>query len=146
MKTIFDKATREELITRINMLSENSHPKWGKMNVYQMLKHCTLWEEMSLGKKHFKRIFLGRLFGKLAKKDLMKDVPMRRNSPTIPELRITGTGDVSGEKRKWIGLIEEYATFSNPDFIHPFAGKMSEEEVGRLAYKHADHHLQQFNC
>jgi Protein of unknown function (DUF1569) len=146
MKTIFDKATRDELTARINMLTENRGPAWGKMNVYQMLKHCTLWEEMALGKKHFKRMFLGRLFGKLAKKDLMKDVPMRRNAPTIPELRVRGTGDMAWEKKKWIGLIEEYERYSNPDFIHPFAGKMTEEQVGRLAYKHADHHLRQFNC
>jgi len=146
MKTMFDKSTRDEVIARIDMLNENSGPGWGKMNVYQMLKHCTLWEEMALGKKHFKRIFLGRIFGKLAKKDLMRDVPMRRNSGTIPELRITGSGDVNLEKKKWIGLIEEYTEFSNPGFIHPFAGKMTEEEIGQMAYKHADHHLRQFNC
>jgi hypothetical protein len=146
MKTMFDKSTRDEVIARIDMLTENSGPGWGKMNVYQMLKHCTLWEEMALGKKHFKRIFLGRIFGKLAKKDLMRDVPMRRNSGTIPELRISGTGDVNLEKKKWIGLIEEYTEFSNPGFIHPFAGKMTEEEIGQMAYKHADHHLRQFNC
>jgi hypothetical protein len=146
MKTIFDKATRDELTTRISMLSESSSPVWGKMNVFQMLKHCTLWEEMALGKKHFKRVFLGRIFGRLALKDLMKDAPMRRNAPTIPELRVSGTGDVFMEKKKWIGLIEEYTVVSNPDFIHPFAGKMTEEQIGRLSYKHADHHLRQFNC
>jgi Protein of unknown function (DUF1569) len=146
MKTIFDKAASDEIIKRIDMLSENSRPQWGKMNVYQMLKHCSLWEEMVMGKKHFKRMFLGRLFGKLALKDLMKDVPMRRNAPTIPELRISGNGDIAWEKKKWIGLIEEYEHFTNPDFVHPFAGKMTEEQIGRLAYKHADHHLRQFNC
>jgi hypothetical protein len=50
------------------------------------------------------------------------------------------------EKKKWIGLIDEYTEFSNPDFIHPFAGKMTEKQIGRLAYKHADHHMRQFNC
>jgi len=54
MKTIFDKQTRDELIDRINKLNENSTAQWGKMNVYQMLKHCTLYEEMLLGKKEFK--------------------------------------------------------------------------------------------
>jgi hypothetical protein len=146
MKTIFDKSTREELTARINMLTESSRAGWGKMDVYQMLKHCTLWEEMALGKKKFKRVFLGRIFGKLAKKDLMRNVPMRRNAGTLPELRITGTGDVNLEKKKWIGLIGEYTTFSNPDFIHPFAGKMTADEIGRMSYKHADHHLRQFSC
>jgi hypothetical protein len=146
MKTILDKASRDEVISRIHMLNENSRAAWGKMNVYQMLKHCSSWEEMALGKKHFKRAFLGRIFGKLAKKDLMKDAPMRRNSPTIPDLRITGMGDVAQEKKKWIALIEEYAVLSNPVFIHPFTGRMTGEETGRMSYKHADHHLRQFNC
>ena len=37
-------------------------------------------------------------------------------------------------------------TIFDPDFIHPFAGKMNEEQNGWLPYKHADHHLRQFNC
>src|SRR5260370_17579850 len=88
MKTIFDKTTREELINRINTLNENSTAQWGKMNTFQMLKHCTLYEEMLLGKKMFKRIFLGRLFGKIALKDLIgNESPIKRNLPTIPQLK-----------------------------------------------------------
>jgi hypothetical protein len=64
MKSVLDKTTRDELINRINTLNESSMPQWGKMNVYQVLKHCVLAEEMYLGKKEYKRSFLGRLFGK----------------------------------------------------------------------------------
>ena len=39
MKTIFDEATRAALIGRINSLDENRAALWGKMNVYQMLRH-----------------------------------------------------------------------------------------------------------
>jgi hypothetical protein len=45
MKTVFDKPTGEELISRINTLNENSTPQWGTTNIYQMLKHCALCEE-----------------------------------------------------------------------------------------------------
>ncbi len=71
MKTIFDKPTRDALITRINTLNENSTAQWGKMNVYQMLKHCTLAEELYLGKTKHKRVFLGRLIGKMVLKSLI---------------------------------------------------------------------------
>ena len=145
MKTIFDKSTRDELISRINKLDESSPIQWGKMSVYQMLKHCTLWEEMSHGRKKYKRAFIGRLFGKVALKMLLKNEdPMSRNAPTIPELRVTGTGDVAAEKRKWVALLEEYEHFSNADFVHPFFGKITKEQTGYLAYKHTDHHLRQF--
>jgi hypothetical protein len=146
MKSVFDKSTRDELINRINMLDENSRAQWGKMNIYQMLKHCRLWEEMVLGKKKYKRVFLGRLFGKMALKYVLKNEdPLRRNSPSIPELIIKENGSVSTEKTKWITLIEEHAHISNPDFVHPFFGKMTREQIGYFTYKHSDHHLRQFN-
>ena len=59
MKSIFGGTTRSELINRINTLNENSLAKWGKMNIYQMMKHCVMCEEMYLGKKKYKRTFLG---------------------------------------------------------------------------------------
>jgi hypothetical protein len=147
MKTVFDKTTRNELIARINTLNENSTAQWGKMNIYQMLKHCTLWEEMLSGKIKCKRSFPGRLFGKMALKNFLKDEkPMMRNALTSPELKVKESkGSVSSERTKWIALIEENAHFSNPYFMHPFFGKMTKEQTGYLAYKHIDHHLRQFN-
>jgi hypothetical protein len=35
--------------------SGNAKAQWGKMNVYQMLKHCALWEDMTFGKIAVKR-------------------------------------------------------------------------------------------
>lgn len=146
MKTIFDPAIREELISRINALDENSAALWGKMNVYQMMKHCTLWEEMILENKLYKHAFIGRLFGKMALRSVLKDEsPLKRNTPTLNELIITEYGDVSPEKAKWASLLESYKNYSFESFMHPFFGKMTREQVGRLAYKHSDHHLRQFN-
>src|SRR5258706_1023820 len=105
MKTIFDKTTRDELINRINTLNENSTAQWGRMTSYQMLKHCRMWEEMIAGKKKYKRVFIGRLFGKMVLKNMLKDErPLMRNTPTIPELKIIEDGDVSSERTKWIAL------------------------------------------
>jgi hypothetical protein len=148
MKTIFDKTTRDELINRINSLNENNTAQWGKMNFFQMLKHCTLWDEMALGKKKYKQSFLGRLFGKIALKDFIKDeTPFKRNVPTVREFKIKETsGDMENQRKNWLSLIEDYAQFSNFDFTHPFFGKMNKEQIGYLAYKHTDHHLRQFGA
>jgi len=148
MKTIFDKPTRDELITRINSLSENSAAQWGKMNVHQMLKHGALCDEMYLGKTQFKRAFIGRLFGKMAlNASLKNDAPLRRSTPTLPSLIIAETtGDLQAEKNRWISIIGEYADYSKPEFVHTFFGKMTREQLGYMAYKHIDHHLRQFNC
>jgi hypothetical protein len=147
MKTIFDKTTREELITRINTLTENNTAQWGKMTVYQVLKHCTLWEEMMQGKTKYPRAFIGRLFGKMALRTVLEnDSPLRRNTPTLPELRIKENGDASAQRTQWIARIEEYAHFSNSGLVHPFFGKMTKEQIGYMVYKHIDHHLRQFNA
>ncbi len=146
MKTVFDKVTRDELIGRINTLNENSKARWGAMNVRQMVKHCTLWEEMAHGKTKSKRVLLGYLFGKIALKSMIgDDRPVKRNMPTLPQLRVhEETGDLSAAKKKWISFIKEYESFPNEGFVHPFMGKITREQAGYLAYKHADHHLRQF--
>jgi hypothetical protein len=149
MKTIFDKTTRDELIARINTLNENSTAQWGKMNIYQMLKHNTIWEEWILGKNKpiYKQEFIGRIFGRMMLKRVTKnDKPLGRNVPAGAEFKVKEkSGDVESEKKKLITLIEEYEHYYNPDFIHDFFGKMTKEQVGLFVYKHTDHHLRQFN-
>ncbi len=146
MKSVFDKTTRDELIYRISSLNENSAAEWGKMNISQMLQHCTLCEEMYLGKRKYKRTLFGRLFGKLALKNLLKDErPLQPNAPTGLAFKIQETsGNVEEEKLKWISLIEEYIHYSNHNFEHWFFGRMKKDQVGYFVYKHADHHLRQF--
>ena len=145
MKSIFDKTTRDELINRINSLNENSQAQWGKMTVAQMVKHCVQWDEMALGKTKYKQSFIGKLFGKMALEDMMKDEPAKKNMPTVPSFKITDTPDLATEKEKWIKSLDEYANFSNEGFIHPFFGAMTKENTGYMVYKHIDHHLRQFN-
>lgn len=149
MKTIFDESTRNELINRIHNLNENAHAQWGKMNVYQMLVHCTTWEEWMQGKGNpvYKQAFLGKIFGKIGLRRMIRDdKPIDKGVPTSEQFKIKETsGDITQKKEEWIQLIKEYESYSNPTFIHDFFGKMSREEVGLLAYKHTDHHLRQFN-
>jgi hypothetical protein len=150
MKTLFEPATRDELIKRINAIQPGGVAQWGKMNVYQMLSHCILWDEMILQNKKFKRPFIGLLLGKMMlRNELKDDRPMRKNNPTIPELIIKESdGDFEYSKIKWVSLINDYSRYAFPDFsfTHPFFGKMTKEQIGYHAYKHTDHHLRQFNC
>ena len=150
MKSVFEKSTREELIGRIESLNENTIAQWGKMNVYQMAKHCTIWNEWVLGKKHFnyKQDFLGRIFGKMALESSIKDdTPMKKNMPAGRDFTVKEkNGNFELQKKNWIELIAEYEHFSNANFIHDFFGKMTIEQIGIFAYKHTDHHLRQFSA
>ncbi|MEQ8477854.1 DUF1569 domain-containing protein [Fulvivirga sp.] len=148
MKTIFDAATREELILRIGLVKEGSKPVWGKMNVYQMVRHNTFWNEWILGKGNhiYKQEFLGKIFGKFALKRMIKDEkPFDKNIPTSAPFKVKDiNGNLASEKDKWISLVNEYEHFNNPAFIHGFFGKMTTEQIGILVFKHTDHHLRQF--
>ena len=148
MKSVFDTATREELITRINSLSLQSKTQWGKMNVFQMVRHCILCDEMMMGKIQVKRVFIGRLLGRMLLKNILKDdKPFGKNAPTSPLLKTTSeSGDLEQQKKEWINIIERYAYYNNPNFIHPFFGSMTKEQVGLFFYKHTDHHLRQLGA
>ena len=147
MKSILDSEIREEIINRIKSLDPSCEQQWGKMTVGQMMKHCTLVEELYLGKVKLKRVFLGRVFGKMALNKLLSDDrPIGKNSPTDPYLKVVeSVDDLEPQKQKWIALIKEYETQSTAQSIHPFFGKMTMEQLGQLSYKHNDHHLRQFD-
>lgn len=148
MKTIYDKHSRNELITRINLLDANSQRQWGKMNVFQMLRHNTYWNGWILGKEDhtYKQDFLGKIFGRIALKKMIKDEkPFDKNIPTSKQFKVKELdGDFKSEKSKWIELLNDYGNYSNPNFIHDFFGRMTKEQIGILVFKHTDHHLRQF--
>ncbi|MFT3932452.1 MAG: DUF1569 domain-containing protein [Chitinophagaceae bacterium] len=147
MQTLFDLQTRNAILDRIKMLKEENQPLWGKMTVSQMLKHCNKFDKLMQGKEKYKQSLLGKLFGKMALKGMLKDdSPAKKNMPTVPGFKITENGNFDQEKQNWLGSISQYAEFTDSSIIHPFFGNMTHEQIGQLAYKHTDHHLRQFNC
>lgn len=147
MKSVFEPETIKELVSRISSVSAQNEAKWGKMDAFQMVKHCTLSEEMMLGQMKIKRVLIGRLIGKMILKKVLKDdAPFGKNSPTSPKLKTTHeSGDIEQQKKEWIDRVGQYSGFDS-GFVHPFFGPMTREQIGRFAYKHADHHLRQFGC
>jgi hypothetical protein len=148
MKSVLDFATRDELIARIRALQEHSTREWGKMTVLQMLKHCVLCEKFYFGEIKVPRSFLGRLIGPpVLKKTLKEGNLLSRNAPTSSVLIVADTGgDIEAEKQNWIQCIERYAHLPRNNFTHWFFGTMTPEQLGQFVYKHADHHLRQFNA
>lgn len=148
MTTIFNKNTVDDIIQRIEKLSSNKNARWGKMNSYQMIKHCILSEQMYLGDTKYKRLFIGKLFGKMALKSMVKDdKPLKHNQPTHPKFKIQGNGGIEHLKSDWKDLVKKYLKRNDDEFenfVHPFFGKMTKDQLGISVYKHIDHHLRQF--
>ncbi len=145
MKTIFDEQIVEQLLARVDKLGDECTAKWGKMDVYQMVKHCNLSEAMFQGKKRYDRLLVGRLFGSLVLRGILKDdKPMKKNQPTHPTFKIKGSGDLAQEKEIWKKALKGYLNSTNLQFVHPFFGNMTHQQIGYYVYKHTDHHLRQF--
>ena len=148
MKSVLDLNTRNELITRIKSLHQDSARQWGTMTLTQMLKHCTRCEKLYFGEVKVKRSFLGRLIGQMALKGMLKEgATLSRNAPTASTMKVTDKeGNIDTEKQHWIRQIERYADLPDKPFNHWFFGKMTPDQLGQFVYKHADHHLRQFSA
>ncbi len=148
MKNIFNQSDKDEILMRIEKLSSDSKPLWGKMNAAQMLAHCYRGAQMVTGEIHVKRVpFPISIIGRLLKPSALNESPLRRNTPTAPEFRITDERNFTTEKinlKDALNLISTEGEKSVKAKVHPFFGKLAPNEWGRLTYKHTDHHLQQF--
>lgn len=149
MKNIFEKLYTEEMVNRINLLSERSQPIWGKMDVAQMLAHCSSFQDIAMGYSSPPRGLLGLFVGRFAKPIFYNDKPLTHNMSTIPTILIADQKDFEKEKEK---LIQKIVAFqrNRPETCtrhpHPFFGKLTPEQWGKGIYKHLDHHLKQFGA
>lgn len=149
MGNIFIKEDKDDIIRRIDELHPNSKPMWGKMSVSQMLAHCIVPTKISAGEIESKQSFMGKLFGSIAKKQMLSSAEMKKGLPTSPDFVIKNTPDFYESQQALKNAIERlYATDKTAllQRKHPFFGKMTMEEWGVLNYKHYDHHLKQFGA
>ncbi len=147
MESLFNHATAQNVIDRLQKLQPQAQPLWGKMNAAQMLAHCNTAFQMYFGEKKIKRLWMSYLFGSFVKKRALVEKPWSRNLPTVNELVIKDERNFEEEKKQlvyWISWFVQEAKLLPPP-PHPFFGKMSHDEWGLHAYKHTDHHLRQFN-
>jgi hypothetical protein len=147
MKNLFEAVTLQEMKNRLAQLNEASKRQWGKMNAAQMLAHCSEWMEMASGQSSPPRSWLGHIFGPLAKRSILSDAPIRRNMPTDKSLIVNDERDFATEQQRLALSMERFIVGGPAQCTkhpHSFFGQMTAEEWAILAYKHLDHHFQQF--
>jgi hypothetical protein len=146
MRNLFDEKSIQEVIKRLNQLQPDKPPIWGKMNAAQMLAHCQEPFRVYFGETKIRQSFIGRIFGPLAKRKLYSNKPWPKNLPTAKGFKIADEREFDKERCKLISQVQRFSTsgilINTPR--HPFFGKMNADEWSHLAYKHLDHHLQQF--
>ncbi len=149
MNSIYDAATVKELASRIDSLKPDSHRQWGKMDVAQMLAHCSVPMEIALGERPGMRTLMGRLFGRFAKTMVTGKEPFKQSLPTNPDFIVADPRDFSVEKQRLKNVLHRFSAAGAEKMEnrrHPFFGKLTSEEWSTLMGKHLDHHLRQFGA
>ena len=146
---IFEKTIAEHTIARINQLTASSTAHWGKMDVSQMLAHCSVTYEMIYDTHHVAPNFFVKFMLKALLKKRLVDAttPYKRNSGTAPAFIIKSEKNFEVEKKRLVDFIARTQSLG----AHHFDGKASlsfgnltSTEWNNLFYKHLDHHLMQF--
>lgn len=150
MENLLNQKDCEKIVQRFNSITSLSERLWGRMDVNQMVVHLKDQLDIALGIKAAKaqgpllyRTMLGRWF-------VFYLLPYRRGKEVTPkEMDATLNGtiitDFESDKHLLLTRIKEF-TMANDFSPHPFFGKISKKDWGRLAWKHINHHLLQFGA
>ena len=149
MNDLFQREAVDEVISRIDRLQPASQRQWGKMDVAQMMAHCSAALDMASGRLNPPRMFIGRLLGPLVKPIYTNEKPFSRNNPTDKKLVVTDPRDFLREQERLKACLREFHERGEGKCTrhpHPFFGSLSPQDWARGMYKHLDHHLRQFGA
>ncbi|MFT5234288.1 MAG: hypothetical protein ACI9UK_001735 [Candidatus Krumholzibacteriia bacterium] len=142
---IFDKEF-EAAFWRIETLRHDNPALWGKMNVAQMLAHCSEVQEVFNGKELKNTPWFLKLMGGYIRKMVFNDKPFPHSTRTHSQYIVDDERDFESEKLRLVAALNSLKNGApHPDNArHPLFGEMSQQEKTVASFKHLDHHLQQF--
>ena len=144
-KSIWNAGDRQSILSRADSLQTDQRPRWGKMSVSQMVKHCTVAILGATGELPVrpKNTFLRRwpmpeLF--------IYVLPWPKGAPTAPEFIIIDEGDLNERRLALRAAIDSFVSRGESQKLEPHAafGVLSAKDWGALIHRHLDHHLTQF--
>lgn len=148
LPNIFTKEVSDEIIQRINNLSPDSQPVWGKMNASQMLAHCNVVYEMVYEDKHSKpNSFIKFILKILVKDKVVGEKPYSHNLKTAPQFIMSDSKNFDAEKKRLTDYIIKTHDLGENHFDNKenlSFGILNKTEWNNMFYKHLDHHLSQF--
>jgi len=148
LPNIFTKPVSDKILQRINKLTPDTQPVWGKMNAAQMLAHSNVTYEMIFENIHPKPNFIMRFILKaLVKNKVVGETPYPHSSKTAPQFIIKESKDFDFEKQRLINYINKTQQLGENHFDNKESdsfGPLNKTEWNNMLYKHLDHHLNQF--
>jgi uncharacterized protein DUF1569 len=143
MKSFFDVDVRRALLERLQNVTPESRPQWGKMNAEQMLTHIVQSMRMAVGELPVKSKKLPMRFWPL-RELIVYVLPWPKGSPTAPELIPVNCESLETCKRELARLADLFVERKGDWPEHPAFGKLGRAAWGVLVRRHLDHHLRQF--
>jgi hypothetical protein len=144
MKTLFDERHRSGILARVERVTTDSRPQWGKMNAEMMLAHLVAAMRMAAGELATKPKNLPIRFPPL-RQLFVYWLPWPKGAPTAPELLPSDRGAIDDNKRELARLVELVGGNQSATWpAHPAFGDLGRRGWGVLTWRHCDHHLRQF--
>ena len=145
-RTIFDKPDLDRLLHRLDRLTPDARPQWGRMTAHRMLCHLSDSVAVCLGEipAEFRR---GHLANPVARWLLAYVIPFpKAKAETAPEMLQTQPSDWQADLTAARERLRAAAQ-RGPEgqwARHPAFGDVSGRMYGVFVHKHFDHHLRQF--
>ncbi len=141
-----------QFIPLLSGISDNTEPKWGKMNARQMVEHIADFFKVSYNKIHFDIVTPAEHLPKY-KEFLLSEKEFRENTKApvtvIPDEPFpVRTASMQAAIQELDQDVKAFFSYfrQEPSAItgHPVFGKLNFEEWVQLHHKHVTHHLKQF--
>lgn len=150
MENLFNQKDYQAIILRFNSITSLSQRCWGKMDVHQMVVHLKDQLDIALGIKPAMAqgpVILRTMIGRWIALYLMPWGKAKLSTPREMDALNNGTIITDFESDKHLLLLRTKEFIAAPGLApHPFFGKISNNDWGRLAWKHINHHLLQFGA
>ena len=131
MKNLFEREAVDEVISRINTLQPATRRQWGKMDVAQMMAHCSAALDMASGQLILPRLFIGRLIGPFVRPIYTNEKPFSRSSPTDPRLVVSDQREFLREQEQLKVKVRQFYEGGEGNCTrhpHPFFGALPPQD------------------
>jgi len=142
---------RSEYSRRLSTLDPATPPKWGKMNVQQMIEHMAEYIRMGYGEPEYTATITPEEHLPKMQAFVMSEKPFRENTPNSllpdvpPPAQHSTVADSITELRDAVStLFSRFGEQPALTVMNPFFGRLNYEMTVSLLHKHAWHHLKQF--
>src|SRR5690349_14902935 len=131
MNNLFSTTDVTAIILRIDQLTPATQRQWGKMNVAQMMAHCSVALRVANDEERPPRIFIGRILAPFIRRNFYNETPFPKNSPTAKSFIITDLRDFEKEKKilkEQINKFYKGGETGVTEYPHAFFGRLTPQQ------------------